>query len=96
MSDSSREWGQNTDTAIEKRRADALPHNGKRLRWQCGCRQNGGVMVQQWKPGDPDIDELIDAAIRVIDAAEASVLAGFHVTIRDEVLLLRNAISRSR
>ncbi len=37
----------------------AIDERGKRLHWQCGCRQHGGVMVQQWKPSDPDIDNLI-------------------------------------
>ena len=40
--------------------------SGKRIKWQCGCRQHGGVMVQQWKPGDPDIDELIAAAKEMV------------------------------
>ncbi len=45
---------------------ETIDESGKRLRWQCGCRQNGGVMVQLWRPGDPDIDELIEAARAMI------------------------------
>jgi len=35
--------------------ANSLPtvdEHGHRLRWQCRCRQNGGVMVQPWRQGD--------------------------------------------
>jgi len=46
--------------------ADTIARQGKRVRWQCGCRQRGGVLVQQSKPHDPDIDDLIDAAKAVI------------------------------
>ncbi len=44
----------------------AIDSQGKRLRWQCGCRKNGGLLVQLAKPTDPDIDELIDAARDVV------------------------------
>ena len=47
--------------------ADATIVDGRRLRWQCGCRQNGGVLVTPSKNSDPDIDDLIDAAKAVIE-----------------------------
>jgi len=39
--------------------------DGKRLAWQCGCRQKGGVMVKQWRPGDIDIDEAKNALLTI-------------------------------
>jgi hypothetical protein len=34
-----------------KQPADAVyDSDGKRLRWRCGCRQNGGVQVQAYRP----------------------------------------------
>jgi hypothetical protein len=43
--------------------------SGKRLRWQCGCRQNGGTQVIQWRAGDPDIDAIVTAAVAVLRAS---------------------------
>jgi hypothetical protein len=39
--------------------------DGKRISWQCGCRQNGGVQVKQWHPGDLDIDAAKDALLQI-------------------------------
>jgi hypothetical protein len=50
--------------------ADAtVDTQGKRLRWQCGCRQNGGTQVTQWRAGDPDIDAIVTAAVAVLRAS---------------------------
>jgi hypothetical protein len=44
-----------------KQLADAVyDKDGKRLRWQCGCRQNGGVQVQAYRPPKTP-DELREA-----------------------------------
>jgi hypothetical protein len=46
--------------------ADATTANGRRLKWQCGCRQNGGVLVQKAKANDPDVDAMIYALKRIV------------------------------
>lgn len=45
--------------------ADAVTRYGRRNRWQCGCRQNGGVLVVMAKPDDPDIDSMRLALERI-------------------------------
>lgn len=49
-----------------------IDKKGKRLQWQCGCRDHGGVMVQVWRPSDPDIDRMITALkeIAAMDGGE--------------------------
>jgi hypothetical protein len=50
--------------------ADAtVDMQGKRLRWQCGCRQNGGTQVIQRRKDDPDFDAIIAAATEVLRAS---------------------------
>lgn len=41
----------------------------KRVTWQCGCRDHGGVMVQQWVPGDLNSvnEELLGVLMEVLE-----------------------------
>lgn len=45
---------------------DTISRNGCRNRWQCGCRQHGGVLVMRAKPDDPDIDGMRNALERIV------------------------------
>ena len=39
----------------------------KRYKWQCSCRHHGGEMVANSFVDDPDFDELIAAARKVVN-----------------------------
>jgi hypothetical protein len=56
---------------------NTIDKKGKRLQWQCGCRDSGGVMVQQWRPSDPDIDRMI-AALKEIAAMNGCECDDYH------------------